>query len=71
MEKDTAAAYALALIDTLLGPHTAAAYRRVYQGRTNTEIRTSLMKVLGEYLGSTEAQHELDRFDQSIKHKRT
>jgi|GEM_PF-6681954 len=67
MAKKTIPEYALELITDLFGPRTEAAYRDLYFQATPAQIRNSLMKVLGDYLGSTEALYELNKFDAFVK----
>ena len=67
MQKETEVDFAVSLLSDWLGPHTAEAYRRVYTGRSIAEIRGSLMRVLGEYLGGTEANFEVEHFDSFVK----
>jgi hypothetical protein len=67
MALPSVADYAVDVLRDLLGPRTAEAFRELYVGLPTSKIRASFMKVLSEYLGSTEARKEVDHFDAFAK----
>lgn len=61
--------YVIDVFRDLLGPRTAEAFHEYYEHLPDQKIRASFIKVLSEYLGSTEARKELDHLDAFIQSK--